>query len=118
MATLAAHCAHESRLRQPAKDGTPVRVHLEGAAARGLASAIKALEGPECPDALEYLWSWFQELERVRTFGAHGPDPITYQQIEAWARLMNRRPTPDDVQGLLMLDAIARNPQCFEDESN
>lgn len=42
--------------------------------------------------------------------GAHGPAPITYQDVDAWARLMDRQPEPYEVDALMKLDSAMRNP--------
>jgi hypothetical protein len=109
--------AHEARMRQPAdKTGTTsTRTALQAAAERGIASAAKALDGPELPEPLEYLWVWFLELDRTRTAGLNGPDPLTYPIIESWARLMHRHPTPSDVDLLLQMDLVMRHPDAFKD---
>lgn len=114
---MLAFAAHESRMRQPAgKDAKiSVRVALEAAAARGVESAAKALEGPPFPDALGYLWDWWNELDRGRSIGMNGPDPITYPLIESWARLMGREPSPADVDLLLSIDVVMRHPEVMAD---
>lgn len=110
------YAAHEARMRQPAdKDGkVSTRVALRATAKRGVASAIKLLESPPFPESLAYLWGWFLELERVRTYGMHGPDALTYQQIDAWARLTDRQPMPYEVDALLALDLVSRFPDAGE----
>lgn len=107
--------AHDARLRQPAKDGKAQRVHLEAAAARGSASAIALLDGPEFPDELGYLWGWFQELDRTRSYGMNGAEALTYPAIDAWARLTGRSPDALEVDALILLDLIARHPEAMTD---
>lgn len=100
------------------KDGKhTVRQHLEAAARRGIAAAIKELEGPEIPDALEYVWGWYCQLAATRRFnGMSGhPEPLTYETIDAWSRLTGHTPTPEEVDALLLLDAVSRNPDPVED---
>lgn len=113
---MLAFVAHESRMRAPAdKEGkTSVRTALEAAAARGVESAIKALRPPPFPEAMDYLWDWFMELDRTRTSGFNGPDPITYPIIESWARLMDRSPSSADVELLLQMDLVMRHPDAFK----
>jgi hypothetical protein len=36
--------------------------------------------------------------------------PLTYERIEAWARMTGRTPDVLEVEGLIYLDAAARNP--------
>ena len=33
-----------------------------------------------------------------------GPNPLTYQEVQAWARLTQRHPSPDEVRLLMRLD--------------
>lgn len=68
------------------------------------------LEGPPIPYAIEYLWDWFNELERGRGIDMNGPSPITYESIDSWARLTDRNPKPYEVNALFILDAVSRNP--------
>jgi hypothetical protein len=111
---MLAYARHEARMREPV-EGTKhsVRAHLEAAAERGSESAAQTLAGPEIPEALEYLWEWFSELDGVRTFnGMNGlPEPITYAAIDAWARLTGRSPTPEEVQSLVLIDGVFRQPK-------
>ena len=50
------------------------------------------------------MWEWFADLSRRRTFGAAAPNPITFAEIEAWARLSGHEPTPFEVSLLTRLD--------------
>ena len=43
------------------------------------------------PAGGDLLWRWFLDLNRTRTYHAAGPNPISYSEIEAYAR-MNRWP--------------------------
>lgn len=52
------------------------------------------------------MWRWFLELNATRTIGGHVPNPISFQEIEAWARLnWVDDLTPFDVSVLRRLDA-------------
>ena len=100
-------------------NGAPQRVHLERAAARGVTAAIEALEQvPEIPDELTYLWTLYHELSLGRGVGPMGASSMSYQDIEAWCRLMDRRIAPHEVQGLLMLDAAIRHPGDLEEDES
>ncbi len=63
------------------------------------------LDGPDCPDAVAHLWLWFLELHGARSYHQHGPNPLTYQDIAAWAALTAAQPTPWEVAALKALDA-------------
>jgi len=52
---------------------------------------------PECPVEVGYLLDWFQELKT-------GPDHLTFQEIDAWAKLTCNFPTPSEVDVLVRLD--------------
>ena len=57
----------------------------------------KLYDLPEiAPEAL-YLFGYFCEVK--------GEGPLTYMEVEAWARLSGRRLTPGEVDILFMLDA-------------
>lgn len=44
-------------------------------------------ERPRVPEAGILLWNAFLELDATRTYGTNGPAPISYVEIETWARL-------------------------------
>ena len=79
-------------------------------AKRGRKDAQAKLEGPGFPERLAYLWRWFEELEQSREMGPHGLQPLTYVQIDAWARLTDRQPEPHETRLLMTLDAVMRFP--------
>jgi hypothetical protein len=111
------YAAHEARMRQPAdKEGkVSTRTALKATAARGVVSAVKLLAGPPFPESVAYLWDWFMELDRSRTYGMGGPDPLTYQAIDAWARLTDRHPAPHEVEALFSLDLVSRHPDAIKE---
>jgi hypothetical protein len=84
---------------------------LERFARRGVAEAIQALEGPEFPDALGYLWEWFLELDACRIIGMSGPQPITYMDVLSWSWLTERDIEPHEARAVLELDRAMRNPE-------
>ena len=93
-------------------NGTPQRKHIENAAAQGSARAIATLEGaPEPPDTLLYLWGWFLQLASGRSQGMMGSANISFQDVDAWARLMDQSPQPYEVEALMMMDVTWRNAQ-------
>ena len=83
---------------------------MEFAAARGSAAAIRKLDGPPFVDELEYLYDWAMELDRARSFGVNGAEPITYQALESWARLTGRTPAPHEVAALMLVDRVLLFP--------
>lgn len=67
------------------------------------------------PEAGIQLWNAFQHISATRTYNAVGPNPISYCEIEAWARLSRTPLAPQHVQILIAMDgawleqAYARN---------
>lgn len=45
------------------------------------------LEEPEIPEDGEPLWEWFWELSSGRGHTGFGPQPLSWQDMEAWARI-------------------------------
>lgn len=62
------------------------------------------LDGPECDGALLYLYGWWRELDDARQSGINGLDPISFGEMEAWARLTKRAPSVDEVQTMRRID--------------
>lgn len=58
------------------------------------------------PLELEYIWNWFLELSSGRTSSGFGPNPLTFPDIAAWARLTRAYPTAAEVKTLLVLDRM------------
>lgn len=52
------------------------------------------------------LWTWFTDLNHTRTMHAAGPNPICYQEIEAYARLHRIPVRPDHVEILCAMDRV------------
>lgn len=64
-----------------------------------------APETPDLPFPLVHLWQWFvTELAPRRSSSGFGPNPLSYGDVEAWARFTGRTPTPMEVRVLLRLD--------------
>lgn len=59
---------------------------------------------PPLPPEMRYLWAAFQSISRTRGGNGFGPNPITFVEIDAWARLMRLRLDPWEVDTLRMLD--------------
>lgn len=59
------------------------------------------------PD-LYYVWEWFEHLSGWREVGFTA-GPIAYREVEAWSRLKQIDITPDEVEALMMVDALWRN---------
>jgi len=54
-----------------------------------------------------YLWRWFEQLIDCREVG-FAAGPLTYQEIDAWARLMRFDVSPVEATLLRQLDRVYR----------
>jgi hypothetical protein len=61
---------------------------------------------PDYPSTFAYLFEWWGELSACRPVGFGGPGAISYLEIEAWARLTDRAPSPYEVALIRALDNI------------
>lgn len=62
-------------------------------------------DGPPIPWPGKRIWSIFLALNAARGSNGWGPNPITFQEIEAWSRL-NREPVrPWELSILAAMDA-------------
>lgn len=62
------------------------------------------------PDELRYLYNWARELYGRSGVGMGGMNPLAYSTLESWGRLTGRRPSPLEVEALLALDSVLRDP--------
>jgi hypothetical protein len=86
--------------------GPTIREHYEAAAAAGSEAAQQVLdEQPECPEELEYLVEWSYRLHGRSGSGMGGIAPLSYVNLDAWARLMGYELTATEVDALIDLDA-------------
>lgn len=86
-----------------------VRAHLE-AAAKSSKKAAADLIGPAFVHELAYLHEWAVELHIARRWGQSGPVPISYVDLDAWARMTRRSPEPEEVQALFWLTRTMAHP--------
>lgn len=70
---------------------------------RQLVEALRA-RPPIIPEAGRLVWRAFVALSRSRSYGAVGPNPISYLEIEAWCRLMRMPLEPHHVEMICALD--------------
>lgn len=64
----------------------------------------------EPPEELLHTTIWYKEIRRQQPRGWNF-EPISFTEIEAYARLFRLEMEPFDVSMLLMLDAIWQNKQ-------
>ncbi len=104
------YARHEAMLNTPDKDGNTPRSALEELARRGRPDAIETLEGKDFPVDLGYLYEWSIALVGRSGAGMGGLFPLSYSEIQAWSRMTGNRPDPQEVDALITLDSILRNP--------
>ncbi len=63
------------------------------------------LDVPPLPVQLAHVWHWFLELSLGRTGSGFGLNALTWADMDAWARLTQRRMTREDITCLKALDA-------------
>jgi hypothetical protein len=59
----------------------------------------RELDIPEMPEGMAYLAGLFWELKRTS-------DPLTWQEMDAWARMMDREVEPEEARALMKMDSI------------
>lgn len=77
------------------------RIHKR--VAEAVAASVRG-DHARVPEAGRLLLSWFMALHRTRTYHQAGPNPITYGEIEAFARLSGTPLRPIDVTGIKAVD--------------
>jgi len=65
-----------------------------------------ALQGPEFPELLEYVWTAFLLLNSTRGQGFSGPIPISYQEIDSWQRMTHNVLLPWEVEVVKKIDTV------------
>jgi hypothetical protein len=58
------------------------------------------------PEGAGPLWRAFIELDAARTWHAHGPNPITWQDMAAYVALMNLPLEPRHIAVIRALDGV------------
>lgn len=101
----------DTELARGVKDSSgSQRKHLEKLARKGDKTAREALRPKGLyPRWIGYLKGWISDLHGRSGVGMSGYAPLTYTQIEAWARLKGIRPEPHEVEALMSLDTAIRS---------
>jgi hypothetical protein len=63
---------------------------------------------PIIPAGGDLLWRWFADLSAGRTWGMAGPDPISFEAIDAYRRLTRWPIEERHVRVLLAMDEVFR----------
>ena len=94
-----------------AGDGSALRDHIEqlcrqtGKSPEELGLAPEEVQEPEVPFAGEHLWAWFWEVAEARTSNGFCLLPLSWADIEAWARLTATPLSPYEALTLRRMDA-------------
>ena len=67
---------------------------------------IELVEEPQIPECLDYVWQWFIELNRTRSSNGFSMNPISYSEIDSWARVTGTPINPFEVQLIKDLDTL------------
>jgi hypothetical protein len=100
---LAAYAAHWQRMRLPNEHGISRLTTLQRFA-EATGKRHPDLDGPSVDPAAMYLYRWWLELHSARGGNGFGPEPISYTELDAWARLTRRSPTAEEVTALRTMD--------------
>jgi hypothetical protein len=101
----------------PDKDGYTIRQSLEKVWKQTGHKPALLDEEPEIYPALQHIWTWFHHLSSTRG-GGFGPAPISFQEIDAWARLMRTGPTPWEIEQIMRLDGVWFKVQAEKDKKD
>jgi len=82
----------------------PASAHADSIERQTGKRPVKASGDSECPAVLRYLFDWFLELDGQRQGHGFGSQAVTFREMQAWAALLDREPTPWEVRVLLRLD--------------
>jgi hypothetical protein len=100
------YARHEFRLARPGKDGKSLRETLE-TVERMTRRRPAELDNPgELSPLVAHVWVWFTELAMGRQSG-FGPLPITWQEVESYARQFGLRMQQWELRALRLLDRVA-----------
>lgn len=68
------------------------------------------------PEDGQYLFGWFNELDKSRSSGMNGPNPLSSSDIKAWADLTGNIITRWDFRTLQAMDRKYRDALAVEQE--
>lgn len=78
---------------------------LQQAMVAALKQALTSSKSVPVPPGGSLIWGWFMDLNATRTWHQNGPNPITYADIEAFARLHRWSMSAHHVAVLRLMDA-------------
>ena len=74
------------------------------------------LDGPECPDALHYLWGYFCEISAGLSSNGFGPPIVTWEALRAWCEFMAVALAPWEARALVVLGHVRATVDAEEQE--
>lgn len=77
---------------------------LAGQLEKALAAHLRGKRRHPVPEAGRLAWRWFCALNETRTYHFGGPNPISFAEIEAYARLHRWPLQPHHVDLICKLD--------------
>jgi hypothetical protein len=90
-------------LNELQEDGCTLRDHLlSGYKQTGVKSPELEVENP--PDEAEYVWGYFLSLAARRRFSEHGPERISWIDIQAWLNVTRTKIEPWELNAILAID--------------
>ena len=99
---------HELTLSEKQGDGVSLRHHLE-ALQRQTGVTPEQLISVPFPETLEFIWRDFLELNDARTSNGYTLNAISFTELDAWNRLMNKQVTAQEISIMKQLDAVFMN---------
>lgn len=97
--------------------GASEEAHLKYLASKGHPVALAALQGPEIPVELDYLYDWLNQLHgRSGVTAMVGINSLTYGTIADWSRLSGIVPNALEIEALMVLDNVKLYPDETEDD--
>jgi len=66
----------------------------------------EGLIGPPFPDRYAHIWSSFLDLHTGRSYGANGPNPLSWSDVKAWDDLMDVGLKEWEVRAIKALDLL------------
>src|SRR5262245_33766838 len=97
-----------AEMQKRLSDGQWQRDVWKESARKGNAQAKAKLRWPRYPKSLEYLDALHMRLSAGRSEGQHGIAPLTWRDVESWARQTDERLRPHEVEALVAIDNAFR----------
>lgn len=68
--------------------------------------SLPDLELPPFPDRIAHVWMAFLDLHAGRSYGMHGPNPLSWPDIKAWNDLMREDLKEWEIRAIRALDTV------------